>query len=672
MNNPARVTFKFIVLYCLLYVSFSNAQKPESPVKWGDIPKADLEMKSCPLDSSAEAMVLSDFGNSYFDDELNIIFYHHLRVKIFNKQGFDWGTHNFFLNKKNERPRNISGATYVLNKNGNIDTYKLNKDDIFQENVSDETVSYKFTLPNLEPGCIIEIEYEIVTDNLSYMNDWTFQNKVPTRWSEYNIVTPKQIAYTIVPLGYEPYVVNNRSEIKQKIDGPAREILGGEETDCWKYRWVTKDIPAMKDEPYVTTTKNYVNRLQVQLLGYNTVSTGRKLILTTWEDVIAKLLDSDYLCNRIDDNKTVREATKKATEGLKTSMDKMKAIYDWVKTSIVWSGENRFSAEKDPDDVIESRKGNSSDIAILLISMLKSAGIKADPVVLSTRSNGYIQTLYPIVSQFNYVIARAYIPEDSSSYLLDATNPYRPYDLLPSKILNVTGLVIKEGAPEWITITSNKVSSRLSSINVNVQSDGTIKGTFEINLTNYEGLEFRSDNDEKSNIEACKNYFELGSTGISIDSVTIEGRKSEGNIKIRGQFNSPEYAQVSNNTIYLNPCIIFKLKNNPFKTEHRHFPVDYGYKRTTTDLITINFPEGFNLKDTYGAIKYNLDKFASYTSNGQLIDGNKIQIINKTEIKETLIAPDYYDALKSFYSKIVESQGKMLVLDKNNTAETTK
>jgi len=672
MQKPAQVIFQFVVLIFLFFISNSYAQKPKSPVKWGDVPKSDLEMKICPLDSSAEAMVLSDFGYSYFDDELNIIFYRHLRVKIFNKQGFEWGTHSFYLNKKDERARNIEGATYVLNSNGNIDTYKLNDDDIFQENITDETVNYKFTLPNIQPGCIVEIEYEIVTDNLGYMNDWTFQNDVPTRWSEYNIVTPKQIAYTIVPLGYEPYLENIRTEMKQKIDGPAKSILGGEETDCWKYRWVTKDIPAMKDEPFVTTTKNYINRLQVQLLGYHTVATGRKLILTTWDDVIKRLLESDDFCDRIDVNKTITETTKKITKGLATSFDKTKAIYDWIKSSIVWSGANRLSAYKDPDDVIEDRKGNNSDITMLFISMLKSAGIKADPVILSTRDNGYIQTLYPIVSQFNYVIARVYMPEDSSSYLMDATSPYRSYDLLPSKILNVSGLVIKEGDPEWITITSGKVSSRLSVVNINLQNDGSINGDFEINLTNYEALNFREENENNTDLEACKKFLNMESDGIKIDSVTIDGRKTEGNIKIRGQFNSQEYAQVSNNTIYINPCLLFRLKDNPFKSEIRHFPVDYAYKRTSTDLINIEIPEGFALKEQYGAIKYTMDKYAAYTSNGQMIDKNKMQIVNKTEIKETLISPDYYNALRLFYSKIVESQSKMLILEKYNTQETAK
>ena len=49
-------------------------------------------------------------------------------------------------------------------------------------------------------------------------------------------------------------------------------------------------------------------------------------------------------------------------------------------------------------------EGNVADINLLLIAMLRSQGVDANPVLVSTRNNGI--PLFPTRKGFNYVICK--------------------------------------------------------------------------------------------------------------------------------------------------------------------------------------------------------------------------------------------------------------------------
>src|SRR5206468_12238388 len=147
---------------------------------------------------------------------------------------------------------------------------------------------------------------------------------------------------------------------------------------------------------------------------------------------------------------SVRKQADAVVQGIDGPLGRIVAIYDFVRNAIVWDGTNRIMTHEDLDDILEAKQGNSADINLLLTLMLDEIGIKANPVLLSTRRNGRIQKQYPITDQFDYVIARAEVGD--MEYLLDATDRLRPYYLLPLRALNHLGLSVEKHSYAWITI----------------------------------------------------------------------------------------------------------------------------------------------------------------------------------------------------------------------------
>ncbi len=83
-------------LYCsLLFLGLSTAALSGTPpdITFGKVDEATLAMTHHPLDSTAGAVVLGDYGSSRIDynqsQGLQIIFTRHTRIKILNSSAYD-------------------------------------------------------------------------------------------------------------------------------------------------------------------------------------------------------------------------------------------------------------------------------------------------------------------------------------------------------------------------------------------------------------------------------------------------------------------------------------------------------------------------------------------------------------------------------------------------------
>ncbi len=87
--------------------------------------------------------------------------------------------------------------------------------------------------------------------------------------------------------------------------------------------------------------------------------------------------------------------------------------------------------------------------------MLQSAGFKARPVLVSTRSNGV--AFFPNKSAYNYVIVA--VEEGNNVILLDASDKYSLPNQIPFRALNWFGRLIREnGSSETVDLMYKTIS----------------------------------------------------------------------------------------------------------------------------------------------------------------------------------------------------------------------
>ena len=154
-----------ITVFILLFLSplmYLNAQD----IEFGEVSKEELLEEEYPLDKSANAVVLYKKQETYFisnNGSSDLITEIHERIKIYNKDGFDYATQRLSMYKSGSTSENISklkAYTYNL-ENDKIVKTELDKDQIFENEVNYNYKEIKFTLPNIKEGSVIEYRYKL-------------------------------------------------------------------------------------------------------------------------------------------------------------------------------------------------------------------------------------------------------------------------------------------------------------------------------------------------------------------------------------------------------------------------------------------------------------------------------------------------------------------------------
>ena len=100
---------------------------------------------------------------------------------------------------------------------------------------------------------------------------------------------------------------------------------------------------------------------------------------------------------------------------------------------------------------------------LMLLALLRAKGMEADPVYISTRSNGRPISVQPNINQFNHVLVRAKVGEEYQFF--DLSSKFRAPDLLAPQCLNMEGFLVKDIGSDWIAIpkktSSNVILQRL-------------------------------------------------------------------------------------------------------------------------------------------------------------------------------------------------------------------
>lgn len=660
----------FAVLFIVSTAQLSLAQEP--PVKWGDIPMSDLQMKTLPSDTNASAYILCDYGNAQFDNNVEIVTERLMRIKIFNPKGYEWGTHSVSIydDEYGETILDIEGVTYSLDEKGEVIKTRLRNSDIYEEKTGEKRITYKFALPALQPGCIVEFRYKILGRSPMLIRDWKFQHSVPVRWSEYVVTTPANLVYAIISGGGESYAVFEDTDVTQVFTIPAIGMLGRDIVNCTRLRRAVADLPALVEEPFSTSLEDCRNSVQLQLRGYQFVGMLKfKHVLPDWPEFLEDLLKDKRFGKIYQEDSDIDKLQSEITGGLSASKAKAEAIYNWVARNIVWNGGNNLLAYSSLEEILERKTGNSAEISFLLVALLRSAGISCDPVITSTRANGRITTIYPIIGQFNYTLVRALI--DNTQYYLDATDAGRSMDLLPFRILNSAAVVVKPGAPEFVSLSSAGKNTITSLTRIKIQPDGSIAGTVQDGYSEYAAIEVRKDlkDTQKKQLDVVNALLDAGKNGLNVDSIKVANLDSLRRVlTITSNINSSSYAQCSGDMIYINPHIIHRRDENPLKNPVRKYPVDFGYRYSHTNLSVITIPDGFEIKEK-------LQDKVAYAAAGKLKFSRQvttdstgvITVTSKTEFNDISIHPKYYEQLRNFFSDMVSIQSEQLVLQRKKT-----
>jgi hypothetical protein len=659
-------------------VSFSQQQSFEFE-KIGIADFSDIKTK----DSSAVAEVVADVGRTRFEygpEGFYLIFKRQTRIHILKPEGTSHATIEIPLYKnKNDKEQvaSFKGATYNLEK-GEVVKTKVKNEDMFLENESEHWDNKKIAMPAVKANSIIEFEYEVHSNFTFNLQPWAFQSDIPVYWSEYNVKFPEYFIYKTFAQGYIPFVINTKTSSQQQftVHYEAESGLGngfnqGERvpahTETYKMqvdecRWVATEVPAMKPEPFITTVSDYISKIEFELSVVKMPGTLDRNVMDTWETLTTKLLEDEDFGATIRKGGFISDQLPAITGQANSKVEKLNAIYDHVKYRMKWNGDNGIYSNNTPKKIYEERTGSVSDINLMLVAILKEAGYNAEPVILSTRSHGRLQDIYPILSKFNYVVAKVTV--DTAIYMLDATSKYLPFNTLPERCLNGNGRVISKTNSKWIQLLNNEVKSDFTQVDMTLSEDGSLKGRCVVTSAGLDGNDRRNTYMNKNEKEFIED-FNAEHTTWSVTEFHMQNLDTlDKPFTETYDLEIPEEAQVAGDHLYLNVMAGFGKKTNPFKLEKRAYPVDFSCPIKENYQVKITIPQGWvveqlpkmasiSLPDKGGSFKFVLAE-----TNGV------IQVISTLKINKNMFLPTEYDQLKEFFRLIVAKQAEQIVLKK--------
>jgi hypothetical protein len=652
---------KYLLVLCSICLSWDSiSQNHGFPL--GSFSLKELEMKTYAPDSSASAVVLNEFGEVYFDnDNGNMIVEYHKKLKVLKKEGAEQANFSILLRKgdsRKEEIKSIEGITHYL-ENGKVKNSVLDKKGVFYEENPNYT-QVKFTLPNAIVGSILEIKYTINSPFIFNLYPWEFQSDIPKMESEFWALIPGNYSYNASLKGFLKLTTSQTELVKECFS------FGSAKADCSQLKFGMKNIPAFKEEEYMTAKSNFLSAINFELEQIKYFDGRVDKITKEWKDVEDELQTHADFGTQIKKAKNLFEKEiSPLLIGVTDPLEKAKKIYNWIKLQYNWNDYLGKYAENGVKKSFETHKGNVGDINLSLLGALQTAELSASPVLLSTRANGLPNNLYPVLSDFNYVVVQLVIGE--SSFLLDATDHFMPFGLLPERCLNGKGrLLAKKNSLDIDLIPKGKEKS-VTTISVKLNEEGALQGYLQINAFDYQALESRKKImsysnradyikalEKKWNAKEIKNY----------EATNLQELEKNLSEKMEITFDAHEATNVQQ--IYFNPFIAGKWTDNPFKSSERIFPVDFGVAQEETFVLTLEYPPTFHLDE----IPKNI-ALAMPNKGGRFLFscnnlGNKLTLSYSLNLTKAIYDAAEYQSLKELFARIVQLRQTDLVLIKNN------
>lgn len=658
---------KKIAILLFSFISINSFSQKNTEYTFGELKNEELNLKKHMLDTTVNAMVLYESGYTFFKvkhDKIIISTKYYKKIKIFNQEGYKHASFSIPLYNNKTDYESVDGIKAITHNNLN-QTF-LTKSQIFEDQVNENWKEVKFTMPNLKEGSIIEVEYTVETPFKFKLTGWEFQSDIPKVFSQFKASIPGNYLYNRMLNGYLKLETNS-STIKKdcfRVPGYSKSA------SCEELTYAMETIPAFEEEEYMTNRNNFISKIEFELAELQLFSGSIQKYTTTWKAVDKEFKKDKDIGGQFKKAKLFVDKLPPEIKLLNSDLEKAKAVYSFIQNYFTWNAKFGIFQDVKIKEAFKNKIGNVGEINISLISALKSVGLNVELVLISTRDNGTPTKIHPVITDFNYIIAKVNI--NNKIYLLDATNKLTPFGLLPFRCLNGYGRVMDfENDSYWFDIVPISNSKTKLTVSLKLNEDGTFNGKLRKVSFGYEAFFRRESLLNKSNDDIISEFEK------DFNNLEVLDYKIENQTDIEKPLVEIIEILIENNddasTHYLNPFFGQQFKENPFKQGNRMFPVDFGFPKKYEVNFLLEIPDNYIVKSVPESKEFVLSEnggvFKLSTENNS---DSRITLYSFLNINKAVYYNYEYNSLKILLNHIINSQKKYIVIQKKIVAINNK
>ncbi len=480
---------------------------------------------------------------------------------------------------------------------------------------------------------------------------------IPPMPGEYFDIVLFQSSVPIVEKRYELTLPADKRLHSQTYNGPLYASTTYSQ-DTTTYTWWIEDVPAVVREPRSPDMSDRVPKVVVATVE-------------SWEAKSRWFFDvnRDQFDVTPEIQAKVDEVLGDAGVARGSEEEKAEVLVHWVAQNIRYSGQTMGEGEgftlHSGAMIFEQRSGVCKDIAGMLVTMMRAAGM--DSYAAMTMAGSRIEEVP--ADQFNHCVC-AVRKDDGSFEMYDPT--WVPYynDIWSKSEMEQQYLT---GTPAGEPLASIPYSPPEGSPltvrhEAELSEDGTLRGTFKLSGAGVMDSRLRGmvSMSRLTDIEDDIAYY-FSELGEGIEIVKFDYRAVDdfsGNAWIDVEYVIPEYAfPIEDGLEFLSPMAVLTTENGWLC---RSCVYDWGEERENdiflwfTQLIegeeTIRLPRGYSIDDPPSSEEID-ETFAYFKAEGEA-DGRKLTVTERFEARRRLIPSEGFDGFKAAVDEALDWAGK--------------
>lgn len=520
--------------------------------------------------------------------------------------------------------------------------------------------SVKFTFPAIEKNCIIEYVYTIKKGFAFRYDVWFTQNTVPILKNEYILRFPKLLilAKGLGGAGwnwnFKPY---NLDLPKQVTD---EGIKNKDLAQPMTVTWTLNNVDAFEPEPNMPAWSNYIGHVRFAPSDWK-----------SWND-ISTWYYKELFEPQVETSSKIKSLAESLTKDLASDEEKIEALNRYVRNmryvSIVL-GDGGL-VPNPPSKVIERNYGDCKDKSTLLVSLCRSIGITAKPVLVLTEDRGEIDESFASW-RFNHMIIQA-TTSSGKSYFIDATAEFATLTDLPVGGEGVKTLVMNsDGKASFQKTPVSTASDNVTTFNADIQikPDGAAEMDVTILYKGNAAQEARyklKDLTKDELARHCGNYIAEDFINAKIDNIShtpVDSVYSEMKLQFTVSFASLFTKAADLSMARINPFHIFN-QYSWLKREKRSYPLLLPYRFTINKNITVQLPDQYYELRSMPEKLSLTNKNMEYDTRCQDLGGGKLRFQETFSLKENRITPQYYSEFRNLIEQMKNKSEEKIVLNK--------
>jgi transglutaminase-like putative cysteine protease len=592
------------------------------------------------------------------------------RIKVLSEKGKDLGIVVLPYVRGDWKITDIQART--IHADGTILPLQGKPEDLLSLRAGDLQADRKvFKLPDVEVGSILEYRYEIRYDDNHFSSPlWEVQQPYFIRKAHYSFV-PFDNFKPGNTMASNRYLVDEKGRAISNLIWwyrlPNKETV---KTDVGGHYTVdVTDVPASPNEEWMPPIQSLLYKT---FFYYKPSRNSADFWMSEARDW-AK--DEDRFA---EPSKFLKDEVARLVAPTDSGLDKTKKLYAAVqaldntdysrKQGETERHDLKLKDTKHAEDVWRQKSGDSEEIALLYLALLRAAGLQAYPIKVVARNHGVFDPTYMSLGQLDDTLVTLQI--DGHDYTLDPGEKMCPFGTLNWRHAGARGLTQDSKGPGVVQTPnqSYKDNGTTRTGVVTLDAHGELSGNLQFVYTGQQALHWRQfllrndlnalkknfdralEGQVPKGVEAHVDHF-LGLDTPEVNLVAV--------IKLQGQLGTGTARRM------MLPGLFFEAHGHrPFVDEEkRQTPVDMHYAEKVTDQITYKLPEGYTVEGAPqdDAIKW--EGHATYVVKTAQQPG---QIIVARILARAFdqAKPEEYQDLRGFYQKIAAADEQQLVLVK--------